>query len=74
MAALIENDKLRFIYDAGIALFLLGLAFQAGVLHNKVDTMSKRGGVPISMEADQRLTRIETDLLSLERRISRCEP
>jgi len=58
----------RPVYDTAIALAVVGAVFSAGALHRRVQEhgeaiaklAGERGAVRISMEADQRLTKLET--------------
>lgn len=62
----------RIIADATTLLALLGIAYHAGTLTQRLNQMERavatRGSVQISMEADQRLTRLEQQMDNLERR------
>lgn len=74
------NGKGRLVLDTVILLWLAGLAFYAGVLHQQVedlrDAITTRGRVQISIEASNRITSLESNderqdmrLLELERRL-----
>jgi len=79
-----RSDGLRFgrlAYDATILVSIVAIAYYAGRLAQRIDGMSTRGGVPISMEADSRLKELESRETEQDRRITnvevlvtRCEP
>lgn len=79
-----EASKARIALDAVILLWLIGLAFYAGVLTQKVqsleDAVNIRGRVQISIEASNRLTALESNderqdmrLLEVERQLRGLE-
>lgn len=67
--------------DAVLSCGIISIVFASGVFYQRLDDLEncliKRGCVPISIEADQRITKIETRLSSLEsdivRRLERIE-
>ena len=63
----------RYLYDGAMLVFVIGLAFYAGKLTQRIEGMSQRGGVQISMEADRRLADLEASKREHERRIDSLE-
>jgi hypothetical protein len=69
-----ENGRgLRIAIDTVVFIWLIGVSFVAGKQVQRLDNMSQRGGVQISMEADRRLTVLETNSAEHARRIERLE-
>lgn len=56
-----------------IAFIVFGFVFYAGRMHNRIEAieqrLEQRGGVQISMEADQRITRLEARVFELSQAI-----
>lgn len=67
--------------DAVLSCGVIGIAFASGALYQRIQNiegcLKTRGCVQISIEADQRVTKIETSLLIMEsdivRRLDRIE-
>lgn len=75
------NGLSRKIIDGLLFGGLLTGAIIVGIYKNQVDTLTKevdrilqrRGAVQISMEADQRITRLEASVADLTRRMEKQE-
>lgn len=65
---------LRIVIDTSLLLSTIALAFWTGKLYQKVEGMQVPGGVPISIEARERLTKIETEIVQLRRDLDAKNP
>lgn len=72
-----STGKLRIALDAVVYLWLIGLAFYAGILTQRVDDLrdaiNTRGRVQISIEASNRLTALESNAARIEMRMLEIE-